>query len=51
MVGRQVIVVTNLAPRKMAGEVSEGMILCAEQGDRVILVSPDEKLPAGAVVC
>ena len=51
MVGRQVIVVTNLAPRKMAGEVSEGMILCAEQGDRVVLVSPDEKLPAGAVVC
>ncbi|WP_304471248.1 methionine--tRNA ligase subunit beta, partial [uncultured Faecalibaculum sp.] len=51
MVGRQVIVVTNLAPRKMAGEISEGMILCAEHGDQVVLVSPDDKLPAGSVVC
>ncbi|MBQ2680122.1 MAG: methionine--tRNA ligase [Firmicutes bacterium] len=41
MVGKRVVVVTNLAPRKMMGEVSHGMILCAEDSEgRLSLITP-----------
>lgn len=51
IVGRQVTVVANLAPRKMRGIESQGMILMAEDKDgKLIFVSPTEKAPAGAEV-
>lgn len=48
--GRQVVVVTNLKPRKMAGEESNGMILCAESEGRPILLSPMEKAADGSEI-
>ena len=52
MVGRQIIVVANLAPRKMRGEVSQGMLLAASTEDRsqVVLVSPIEQIAPGSGV-
>ncbi len=51
IVGRQVVVVANLAPRKMRGIESNGMILMAEDtGGKLIFVSPDEKTAAGSEV-
>src|SRR3954463_8648201 len=49
LVGKQIIVVANLAPRTMRGEVSNGMLLAAtDKGDgRVIVVTPDETFDAG----
>lgn len=51
MVGKRVVVVTNLAPRKMCGELSSGMILCASIGDKLTLVSPETPIDSGAEVC
>ncbi len=51
LVGRRVILVANLAPRKMRGLVSQGMLLAAESEDgRVSLLRPDQDLPPGAKV-
>ena len=51
LVNRQVIVVANLAPRKMRGIESQGMILTAEQPDgKLILVNPDEAASNGSEV-
>jgi methionyl-tRNA synthetase len=51
MVGRRVVLVANLAPRKMRGIESQGMILAAEDDTgKVILVSPERDLPAGSKV-
>ena len=49
MVGKKVMVVTNLKPAKLAGMVSEGMILCAEDG--LALMTPEKSMPAGAEIC
>ncbi|MEA5084064.1 MAG: methionine--tRNA ligase [Lachnospiraceae bacterium] len=43
MVGKKVIVVANLAPRKMMGEVSHGMILCAEDSEGNLSLATDDK--------
>ena len=51
MVGKQVVLVYNLAPAKLRGIVSEGMILCASQGDKLVLVSPESVIGSGAEVC
>ena len=51
MVGKRVVVVTNLAPRKMCGIESCGMILCASEGDKLCLVSPESLIDSGAEVC
>ena len=52
MVGKKVMVVTNLKPAKLAGVVSEGMILCAEDADgNLSLMVPEKKMPAGAEIC
>jgi len=48
LVGRKVIMVANLAPRKMRGLLSQGMLLAAEAGGVVSLLQPDQDLPAGA---
>ena len=51
IVGKQVVVVANLAPRKMKGIESNGMILMSEGKDgKLIFVNPDEKTPPGASV-
>ncbi len=51
MVGKKVILVYNLKPAKLCGVVSQGMVLCAEKDGKVVLVSPEQDMPAGAVVC
>lgn len=51
IVGRQVVVVANLAPRKMRGVESHGMILMADDGAGGLrFVSPDREVPPGAAV-
>ncbi len=52
MVGKKVMVLVNLKPAKLAGILSEGMILCAEnaEGELAIMV-PEKKMPAGAEIC
>ena len=52
MVGKKVMVVTNLKPAKLAGILSEGMILCAEDADgNLALLTPEKDMPAGAEIC
>lgn len=51
MVGKRVVVVTNLKPRMMCGYESSGMILCAEKDGKVVLVSPEKAVESGAEVC
>ncbi|MBO4395181.1 MAG: methionine--tRNA ligase [Eubacterium sp.] len=52
MVGKQVMVLVNLQPRKMAGVMSEGMLLCAEDAEgNVTLMKPEAPMPAGAEIC
>lgn len=50
MVGKKVILVANLKPCKLCGVVSEGMLLCAEDGDKVCLLTPEEDMPSGSIV-
>lgn len=51
MVGKKVMVLLNLAPAKLAGVLSEGMILCAEDADgNVVLMSPEKDLPSGSEI-
>lgn len=52
MVGKKVMVLVNLKPAKLAGIVSEGMLLCAEGEDgELALMVPEKDLPAGAEIC
>ena len=52
MVGKKVMVVTNLKPAKLAGVMSEGMLLCAEDADgNLSLMTPEKDMPAGAEIC
>ncbi|MCM0663765.1 methionine--tRNA ligase [Coprococcus sp. B2-R-112] len=52
MVGKKVMVVTNLKPATLAGVKSEGMILCAEDADgNLSLMVPEKKMPVGAEIC
>lgn len=51
MVGKKVMIVTNLKPAKLAGMLSEGMILCAEDAEgNVVLMQPEKDVPAGAEI-
>jgi len=55
LVGRQVVVVANLAPRELRGETSRGMLLAASSGDKdgeraVVFVSPEKQIAPGSVV-
>ncbi len=51
MVGKKVMVLVNLAPRKMAGLESQGMLLCAEDADgNLALMTPEKDMPAGAEI-
>ena len=51
LIGKKVILVYNLKPAKLCGVLSQGMILCAEKDGKVVLVSPEKDMPAGAEVC
>ena len=52
MVGKKVMVLVNLKPAKLAGVLSEGMLLCAEDGEgNLSLVTPEKEMPAGAEIC
>ena len=52
MVGKKVMVLVNLKPAKLAGVVSEGMLLCAEDAEgKLALMTPDRDMPAGAEIC
>jgi len=50
LVGRQVVVVANLEAAKLRGVESQGMVLAASDGDRVVLLRPDDPVVPGAVV-
>ena len=51
MVGKKVMVLVNLKPAKLAGVLSEGMLLCAEDADgNLALMTPEKKMPAGAEI-
>ena len=51
MVGKKVMVLVNLKPATLAGVVSEGMLLCAEDGDgNLALLTPEKPMPAGAEI-
>lgn len=50
LIGKKVIAVTNLQPRKMRGEISQGMLLSAEYGDQVQLITVPDEIPAGSLI-
>jgi methionine--tRNA ligase beta chain len=50
LVGRQVVVVTNLEPAKLRGVESQGMVLAAAEAEHVVLLRPDESVAPGTVV-
>ncbi len=52
MIGKKVMVITNLKPARLAGLLSEGMILCAEDADgNLSLMTPEKDMPSGAEIC
>lgn len=52
MVGKKVMALVNLKPAKLAGVLSEGMLLCAEDEEgKLALVSPEREMPCGAEIC
>lgn len=52
MVGKKVMVLVNLKPARLAGVLSEGMLLCAEDADGVLsLMTPEKEMPSGAEIC
>lgn len=52
MVGKKVMVLVNLKPAKLAGVLSEGMLLCAEDAEgNLALMKPEKEMPAGAEIC
>ena len=50
LIGKKVVLVSNLKPAKLCGVVSQGMVLCAEHDGKVIIITPDGDLPAGSIV-
>jgi len=52
LVGKHIVIIANLAPRTMRGEVSQGMLLAASTPDRsaVVVLSPEREVPAGSSV-
>lgn len=51
LIGKEVVVVANLKPAKLKGIMSEGMLLCAVDGDNVVLITPMVKVNSGSKVC
>ncbi len=50
LIGRQIIVVTNLEPKKMMGMESQGMLLAADVNGEPILLMPDKQVPSGSKI-
>jgi methionyl-tRNA synthetase len=50
LVGRQIVMVSNLEPAKLRGAESQGMLLAASDGDRIIILTPEKKVTPGAKV-
>ncbi len=50
LVGQRIVVVKNLAPRKVRGELSQGMLLAADSSGQIVLLRPDRDVPAGCAV-
>ena len=50
LLGRKIVVVVNLEPATLRGEVSQGMLLAAQDGDHVTVLTPAEDLPAGSTI-
>ncbi|MBU0756650.1 MAG: lysine--tRNA ligase [Nanoarchaeota archaeon] len=50
LVGKRIVVLTNLKPSKFGGEVSEAMLLCAEKGNTCVLLTTDKDMDAGSIV-
>jgi methionyl-tRNA synthetase len=48
LLGKKIVVLTNLEPRELRGILSEGMLLAAVEGDKVSILSPDKDIPLGA---
>jgi len=52
MVGKKVMVLVNLKPAKLAGVLSEGMLLCAEDAEgNCVLMTPEKDVQSGAEIC
>jgi methionyl-tRNA synthetase len=51
LLGKQAVFVVNLPPRKIRGEMSEGMILCADDGKNIIFIAPKTKIKNGSKIC
>lgn len=50
LVGREIVIVANLAPRKLLGEESNGMLLAVDAGDETVLLKPELSVPPGSRV-
>jgi methionyl-tRNA synthetase len=50
LVGRQVVIVANLEPAQLRGLESQGMLLAASDGDRIVILSPEKQVSAGSPV-
>ena len=50
LVGKKVVLVSNLKKAKLCGVESQGMILCAEKDGKVVIVSPSQDMPEGSIV-
>ncbi|MEK7630341.1 MAG: methionine--tRNA ligase subunit beta [Patescibacteria group bacterium] len=50
LIGREIIVVANLEPRKLMGFESQGMLLAASDGEAVVLLEPEKETPPGATI-
>jgi methionine--tRNA ligase beta chain len=50
LLGRSIIIVTNLEPKNIAGALSEGMVLAADDGTNVSILEPDKELPPGSLI-
>ncbi|MFP4055639.1 MAG: methionine--tRNA ligase subunit beta [Candidatus Brocadiia bacterium] len=50
LVGKRIVVVTNMAPAVLRGVESQGMLLAAQEGDRVVILTTDEEMSPGAKV-
>jgi methionyl-tRNA synthetase len=50
LVGKQVVVVANLEPAKLRGVESQGMLLAASDGDRIVILTPEKKVAPGAKI-
>jgi len=50
LVGRQVVVVANLETAKLRGVESQGMLLAASDGERIVILTPEKEIPPGAKV-